>query len=321
MCLPLLLYVVVPLLVVYAVASIFLLKNPAVLHRKKKLHFHCRHISHRGGAGEKTENTIEAYENARQAGTHVLELDVQVTKDGVIVVAHDDDLRRATGRSQRIRDLNFDELPIYKDKLEITFDQGHFNKASKDRRIPTLREVFEKFSDLAINVEIKEDNDETINKVAELVEEFGREDRTVWASAIWEVMLKCRVANPRMPTMFATGRIYSLLLLFYTGLLPFMPLPESLFEMIMPSICYRTYIPEKGDGMLRYRWLVGFLDRLIMNKALFKHLTDRGIQVCLFVLNNDRDYRRAFELGATGVMTDYPHKLAAFLQRSTQNAQ
>lgn len=58
---------------------------------------------------------------------------------------------------------------------------------------------------------------------------------------------------------------------------------------------------------------VFFPSSLLMRKALFDHLTARGIQVYIWVLNEEHEYKRAFDLGATGVMTDYPTKLKEFL--------
>ncbi|XP_015258158.1 PREDICTED: glycerophosphodiester phosphodiesterase domain-containing protein 1-like [Cyprinodon variegatus] len=55
---------------------------------------------------------------------------------------------------------------------------------------------------------------------------------------------------------------------------------------------------------------------LLMRKALFQHLTARGIQVYIWVLNDEEDFRRAFDLGATGVMTDFPTRLKEFMDRN-----
>lgn len=55
-----------------------------------------------------------------------------------------------------------------------------------------------------------------------------------------------------------------------------------------------------------------------MSKSLFTHLRKRGIHVYLWVLNSEEEYKRAFELGADGVMTDFPSKLSEFLARHPQ---
>ncbi|KAG9466240.1 hypothetical protein GDO78_016976 [Eleutherodactylus coqui] len=145
-----------------------------------------------------------------------------------------------------------------------------------DHRIPLLEEVFQRFPNKPINVEVKEDNDELIRKVSELVKRYQRTERTIWAATSDRVMKKCRKENPDMPFMFTPRRGVVLLLLYYTGLLPFVDVPESVVETYMPSIINRL--------------------------------------VYLWVLNQDSDFRRALDCGVTGIMTDYPSKLHTFLQ-------
>ncbi|MED6265164.1 Lysophospholipase D gdpd1, partial [Characodon lateralis] len=100
--------------------------------------------------------------------------------------------------------------------------------------------------------------------------------------------------NPHIPVLFSFPRVLQLLGLFYTGLLPFVPLKEQFLEIPMPSL----------------------ITNLLMRKALFQHLTARGIQVYIWVLNDEEDFQRAFDLGATGVMTDFPTRLKEFMDRN-----
>ncbi|XP_078508512.1 lysophospholipase D GDPD1-like [Lissotriton helveticus] len=310
-----LLYYVLPALGGYAATSCYLLKHPLLLHRKKELAFHCRHISHRGGAGEKIENTMEAFTNAVKHQTDLLELDCHLTKDGRVVVSHDLNLLRQTGHDVCINDLNYLELPLYKDNLEVTFLSGHHSTGC-DKRIPELEEVFQKYPNIPINIEIKEDDDELIKKVSDLVRRYHRCDRTIWASVNNRIMKKCRAENPQMPFMFTKQRGALLLLLFYTGLLPFVPLPESVMETVMPSIINRTFLPE--NKLLKNKYLVRLQEKLMMRRTLVQHLQDRGIQVYFWVLNQESDFQKAWSLGATGIMTDYPSKLRGFLNTTDQ---
>ncbi|KAG8536898.1 hypothetical protein GDO81_025478 [Engystomops pustulosus] len=80
-----------------------------------------------------------------------------------------------------------------------------------------------------------------------------------------------------MPFMFTPRRGFLLLFLYYTGLLPFVDLPESVVETYMPSLINRTYFPH--NSLMRNRFLVYLQDKLMMRKSLFQHLQDRGIQV------------------------------------------
>uniref|UniRef100_A0A8C2A4F5 Glycerophosphodiester phosphodiesterase domain containing 3b n=1 Tax=Cyprinus carpio TaxID=7962 RepID=A0A8C2A4F5_CYPCA len=296
----------------YVVCSLYLLRNPWILHKRKRLEFYCRNISHRGGSGEKIENTMEAFTHAVSAGTEMLEMDCHLTSDGYVVISHDSNLKRQTGYDQTVSSFRFQDLPLYEERLEVTFYVGHYS-TGKDRQFVLLEDLFKKFPSMPMILEIKENNDLLIKKVSNLVKQYHRESITVWASEESGVMAKCKEQNPSMPYMFTMKRGILLLLLFYTGLLPFVPLGESLLFFYLPSIINRTYIPE--ESILKKRFVVYLLQKLTMRKSLFEHLTKRGLQVQLFVCNEESDMEAAFAVGATGVMSDYPTLLTNFIKK------
>ncbi|KAG7492223.1 hypothetical protein MATL_G00011500 [Megalops atlanticus] len=302
---------VLPALGGYVLISLFLLKNPYILHKKKRPAFYCTHISHRGGAGERIENTMEAFTHAVKEGTGMLELDCYMTRDGHVIVSHDDNLLRQTGFNVEISSLNLKDMPFYKERLEVTFYAGRYS-TGEDRKFTLLEDVFKEFPKMPVNIEIKKDDPLLIRKVSSLVKQYDREDITVWASEKTHIMKKCQKENPSMPYMFTLSRGMQLLLLYYTGLLPFVPLGESFLQFYLPQLFNRTYIPE--SQILKNRLVISLIEKLTMKKSLFKHLAERGIQVHLFVCNTERDMEAAFAVGATGVMTDYPTVLSNYLR-------
>ncbi|XP_035510290.1 lysophospholipase D GDPD3a [Morone saxatilis] len=307
------LYFILPALGGYALTSVYLLKNPLILHRRKRTAFYSTHISHRGGCGERIESTMEAFTNAVEQGTHMLEMDCHLTHDGHVVVSHDENLLRQTGHDVTISSLKLQDLPVYKERLEVTFYEGRYSSGA-DRKFALLEDVFRKFPEMPVSVEIKENNHQLIEKVSDLVKHYNREEITVWASVNSSIMKECCKTNGSMPFSFTMNRGVLLLLLFYSGLLPFVPLEESLLQFYLPRIINRTFIPE--NRILKNRLVVSLLEKVTMRKSLFKHLAARGIQVHLFVCNEDEDIKAAFEVGATGVMSDYPSVLTSYLCRN-----
>ncbi|XP_016134873.1 lysophospholipase D GDPD3a isoform X2 [Sinocyclocheilus grahami] len=310
------LYYLLPAVGGYALTSLYFLKNPHILHKKKQTAFYCTHISHRGGCGERIENTMGAFTHAVEVGTEMLEIDCHLTKDGHVVVSHDENLLRQTGQDVNISSLNLEELPPYKEILEVTFKTGHFSTGS-DRNIALLEDVFHKFPHIAVNIEVKENNSMLIEKISDLVKKYNRGAISVWASVDSTIMENCRKTNSSMPYMFTVKQALKLLLLYYTGLLPFVPLGESFLQFYLPQIINREYIPEMW--ILRRRLVIFLIERLTLRKGMFKHLRDRGIQIHLFVCNEEQDIEAAFAAGATGVMTDYPTLLSNYIRRHTQD--
>lgn len=306
----------------YVLTSVFFLKNP--LKRQKKRHpvAPALLIAHRGGAGEGYENTLNTFWRAVNCGANMLELDVHLTKDDEVVVAHDSNLERITGRNISVSDCNYGSLPLLKEDITIDFCPGSTfsDKGAPEghRKFAKLDEVLESFPNTQINIDLKSKSRELAERVNSLIMKHGAERRCVWGNFSQETTDFCHSLNPEVGLLFSMPRVIRLYLAFYTGVLPFMSLPETHLEIPMPSIFlspkYRT--PEGNVGMARMApVLLKVADWFLMSPVLFNHLKRRGIHVYLWVLNSEEEYRKALDVGATGIMTDFPSKLSKFLEK------
>lgn len=106
-------------------------------------------IGHRGFHANYPENTLAAFDAAVQAGAHMIELDVMLSRDRKVVVIHDDTLDRTTNGSGSVADLTLAELK--------QLDAGSwFDPQFADQRIPELSEVLDLVDDrIYVNIEIK----------------------------------------------------------------------------------------------------------------------------------------------------------------------
>ena len=130
--------------------------------------------AHRGASAYAPENTLEAFLLAAEQGADGVELDVQLTKDGEMVVVHDEEIDRVSDGSGFVKDYTLAELK------NLNFNKTHLEY--QNVKIPTLREVYEalKPTGMTINVELKTGifwYKDLEKKVLELTKEMEMEDR------------------------------------------------------------------------------------------------------------------------------------------------
>ncbi len=112
----------------------------------------CLNIGHRGARNKAPENTIASFRQALIDGADGFELDVQLTKDKVPLVVHDETLNRTAGVNRYVKDLSYKEIK--------NLDAGSwFSSKFRGQRFPTLYETLEFFAEdsIFINIELKND--------------------------------------------------------------------------------------------------------------------------------------------------------------------
>lgn len=155
--------------------------------------------AHRGASGYAPENTIEAFRMAAQLNADGVELDVQLTKDGELVVIHDERVDRVSDRVGYVKDYTLEELK----KMNVGNPIPGFGTA----RIPTLNEVLEELrpTGMKINIECKTGiffYPGLEEKMVKLVEDMKMTDR-IWCSSFnHESVLKVKQLCPAMKTGF-----------------------------------------------------------------------------------------------------------------------
>jgi glycerophosphoryl diester phosphodiesterase len=135
-------------------------------------------FAHRGGSLLRPENTMTAFEHGMSFGADALELDIQQTSDGELVVIHDPTLERTTNGSGPVAAYTLDELRGFDAGYTFTTDDGAtFPFRGQGITIPTLREVFELFPSTRINIDLKESTPDREERLWTLIQEFEAEER------------------------------------------------------------------------------------------------------------------------------------------------
>ncbi len=157
--------------------------------------------AHRGASAYAPENTLAAFEQAAELGADGIELDVQQTKDGKLVVIHDETVDRVSRASGWIKDLTYERLK------KINVNQ-HFPQLGV-QAVPTLEEVYElvKPMNLSVNVELKTGvvfYPEIEEQVLDVTKRMGMQERVIYSSFNHYTLQKLRRLCPDA----VTGMLY-----------------------------------------------------------------------------------------------------------------
>lgn len=235
-------------------------------------------IAHRGASGHAPENTMAAFERCIELGATAIETDVQMTSDGSLVLIHDESLARTAGSPKLVKDVTLEELR--------RLDAGSwFDPAFRGERVPTLRELLElvKPYSLLLNLELKNGvvpYPGLEEAVVEEVRRFGMSDRVILSSFNHYSLVKCKRLAPEV----RMGILYM----------------EGLYEPW-------DYASRIGaEALHAYHYAV--LPEWVAQAA------ERGIAYHPFTVNEPAEMRRLLAAGVSGIITDYPDRLAELLK-------
>lgn len=228
-------------------------------------------IAHRGFSGKYPENTMLAFEKAIEAGADGIELDVHLSKDGEIVIIHDELINRTTDGEGFVADYTYEELSKFDASASFTGVYG-FNK------IPTLRECFELIKPVdgfLVNIELKTGVNEYpgIEKaVLELIEEFGLEDRIIISSFNHYSVMRFKALNPKIKCGYLVA--------------------SWLYDV-------GEYTQKRGVECVHPLFLS-------LNEESVAEIKKNSVQINTWTVNKPEDVERLYKLGVDAVIGNFP---------------
>lgn len=228
-------------------------------------------FGHRGAMAHAPMNTIPSFELARQQGADAVELDVQLSKDGELVVVHDFTVDETTDGTGTVADMTLDELK--------SLDAGSwFDAKFAGTRIPTLSEVFTAVGDkLYINVEIKHITAEDTGieqAVADCIERYSMKRRVIVSCFNPLVLKRFRTIMPDVP-------------------LGYLQSPETMAGKTQALMGSNEY-----EARHLYRSMV--------NAAQMEFAAEYKHRVNVWTVNDPDLAKSLVEQGVHGIMTDDP---------------
>ena len=235
---------------------------------------------HRGDRASAPENTIAALENAIASDMEFVETDVQLTKDGVPVLMHDDTIDRTTNGAGPVSALSWKSLK----KLDAG---SWYSKKYKNTRVPSLNQYLEVLapSDKKLLLELKGfwDDDE-VQVVVDLIRDHGLENRVTLASFDFTTIMNIEKVGPSFP-----------------------------------RVIIMRMMPADPVGLANHFGAIAILtspDSLAADPSAVERMHDAGLGVLLYTLNSEERWSEAIALGVDGIITDKPSLLDEWLART-----
>lgn len=246
---------------------------------------------HRGAAGSMPENTLESFARALEEGAAFVELDVHETRDGEVVVIHDETVQRTTDGAGAVREMRLSELQRLDAGFRFTQDRGSTHPfRGRGIRIPTLREFFSDFPRARATVEVKALSPPGVEALMDLVEEFQRAPQVLVAAQDDSVMHAVRKAargrGLSVATGFAMGEIRAFMAALWSGR---EPRSEPAGQAMQ--------IPRRYEG------------RDLVTPASVAAAHERGVEVHVWTVNELEEMQELLAMGVDGIVTDYPARL------------
>jgi glycerophosphoryl diester phosphodiesterase len=241
---------------------------------------------HRGGSQWRPEHTVEAYkEAARLWPDALLEMDVRLTKDGVVVLHHDPHVQRTTDGKGPIEDMTLTEVQALDAGYGFTPDNGNtFPYRGKGLRIATLDEVFTALPQARWLIEPKTDGP-LVAATAKVVKAHDAEERVLIASFKPAVVEQIKTLLPNAPTCFT------------------MTSGMKLFGALQAGgDTWTNYQPD--DDVLSIG--KGMMKQFRLTAEQFRQVQDKGIKVQLHTLNTEEELRDGIAMGVDSILSDRP---------------
>ena len=253
-------------------------------------------IAHQGGDGLWAGNTMYAFDKAVEIGADVLEMDAHITKDGEIILMHDESVDRTTDGTGLIEELTLAEIQQLDAAYKWTNDEGQtFPFRGQGIQVPTLNGLFEKYPDMRYLIEIKLTKNPIDKPFCNLIRAYNMQDKVIVASFHDDVMRMFRETCPEVATSASRTEVRNFVLLGKVFLSGFV-VPR--YQSIQPP-----YDPSESLGIP------------IMTERFLREAHAKNIRVEPWTVNDPELMKQYIEWGVDGIITDRPDLMVSILGR------
>lgn len=248
-------------------------------------------IAHRGGAKLRPENTMPAFEHAASLGVDGIECDVHISKDGEVVVIHDDTLNRTTDARGPVSALTAAELARVDAAATFTDADGRSSFRGQGVGVPRLVDVLQRFPTMPVVVELKGDRPDVATRVLDVIRRTGSEDRVILGGFSQRVLSAVRAGAPAIVTSASRVEVQS---------------------AIRRSWCW---LPLRSTGCRLFQVPLRLGRRQVLTRRLVRAARRAGLPVQVWVVDEAAEMQMILDWGVTGIITDRPDVALATVRR------
>ena len=252
-------------------------------------------IAHQGGNKIYPDESLLAFTNAINMGIQVIEFDIHRTKDGIIVINHDQTIDRLTNGTGLIREMSWVELQQVDGAYNWSPDGLTYPYRDKGIKILSLIEMMDAFPQQLYDIEIKQHDPALEKDLCDLLRKYGvAADQAIVASFRDETLARFHDICPEVAISLPVNQGTVLYILSRVGLERLLPLDAVVAQL--PT----TFSTILGQLELDRRYIEAFAKG------------DR--QVWVWTVNDSIEMKRLVNMGAHGIITDRPDILMDFVQ-------
>ena len=252
-------------------------------------------IAHQGGNKIYPDESLLAFTNEINMGIQLIELDIHRSKDGIIVINHDQTIDRLTNGTGLIREMSWVELQQVDGAYNWSPDGLTYPYRGKGIKILSLIEMMDAFPQQLYDIEIKQHDPPLEKDLCDLLRKYGvATDQAIVASFRDETLARFHDICPEVAISLPVNQGTVLYILSRVGLERLLPLDAVVAQL--PT----TFSTILGQLELDRRYIEAFAKG------------DR--QVWVWTVNDSIEMKRLVKMGAHGIITDRPDILMDFVQ-------
>ena len=252
-------------------------------------------IAHQGGDRLWPGNTLFAFQKAAAMGADVIETDLRQSKDGVLIISHDETVDRISNGTGRLLDLTYEQLKKLDAGYNWSPDGGKtFPYRGQGINYISLEDVFRALPEMRFNIDMKQNDPPIDEALCKLIRKYDMQNKVVAASFSHKNTTAFRRLCPEVTTAADVAETRNFVLLNFIGLSRWLKPQFQAFQ-----------VPTSSGG-------IPIITRRFINAA---HA--RNIRVEVWTIDDPEEMRRLIAMGVDGIMSDRPDLLMEVVGRKS----